>query len=402
MKSKKKEDDNKSGFKSILFYAFTIVLIVIAAFILIKIIGLFTRDAEPFYINANTNSKKVALKYVKEKYDITPKVLSKEIDKECTGFSFFGCQSDETLFGVTYKMKYKNKEFTVYVPYINSDNTKFDTPKDDYQIDEIRKSYIKYISEIIGDTPQDYEIDFGYGYGYETYSRSKNLFTEYYDGNNIKEITNKYDIIFTFSYINNIDLSQLNKVFPQNVKLNGKFVNYNSLEDYKKCKKENYSYLYDYGDPLYIKEELEYKKGSMYYYYYGNLKETSLPYVINSRTSDAYEIYKNSKKYITKSNDTEFINKDEDLDIVSPVYTIDIENSNSLRNKDIHLYIKQDEIRGFKIKEIDNYELAVIYYADNNSYVKHYNPKIIEDYLRADIDCDHNKIQFAVVKKKKN
>lgn len=400
---KRNKNTNKSKLLSIIILA--ILIITIAYF--------NTGDRYTIRIE-----KKAALAYIYNKYKIRPHVTSFKIHKECMGFLFIGCHGAIEEFGTTFKMKYKNKTFNLYVPNNYSQEKskyKFKNIVDDYQLKNIKKDYVKTINNIINKKPYEYEIEFSNNNEY-----TSNMFKKYYDGNNIEEVLEGMSINFTFNYIDDADLLNAKELLKNSTLLTaesidstgGYFIQFNSLKDYNDNKKRNYEFLEDMSskyDPLFTKIVLEvnYYKGNKQeeYHDYGNLKELPFPYAIeNIKNNNIDEKASNS---IIKTYDDNLEGLDDNYIIISPIYTIDYSASDSLLGNKIYLYIKKDEIKDFKENEKSEYQLARIIYENNEKKIRiEKNIKEIEEYLRPNSSCYGHSIcekeQMVIVKKKNN
>lgn len=388
MSKNKKENVNRKG----LYQSFIIIL---AIFIILFTI--FDNTGDRVLIKEEKNT---VLKYIYKKYKIKPKIVSSNVDKACEQSSFLNFTCEDTYYGVIYILKYKNKKFRVYVPYSYS-TTSFDYPKDDYQLDEIRQEFVKQISKIIGATPYDFNVNFVNDNG--NFADDSNLFRDYYDGKNIENLIKNYDEIrFTFKYINNVDLLNVSEFGSFSKKMLGTFVQFNSLEDFKENKKYQDSSLYDYGDPLFIKDVLKFSYGKVESYYnYGNIKKLSLPYVIEG--THAYEAFKKSNGFISKSNNKSIININDNPALISPIYIVDFPDDKLLRNdnNNIYIYLKKEEIENFKENELSQYKIAQISFINDNKKISYYQTfEEIGDYLRLRFHYDSNidKLQIVLIK----
>ena len=388
MSKNKKENVNRKG----LYQSFIIILAIFSI-----LFTIFDNTGDRVLIKEEKNT---ALKYIYKKYKIKPKIVSSNVDKACEQSGFLNFTCEDTYYGVIYILKYKNKKFRVYVPYSYS-TTSFDYPKDDYQLDEIRQEFVKQISKIIGATPYDFNVNFVNDNG--NFADDSNLFRDYYDGKNIENLIKNYDEIrFTFKYINNVDLLNVSEFGSFSKKMLGTFVQFNSLEDFKENKKYQDSSLYDYGDPLFIKDVLKFSYGKVESYYnYGNIKKLSLPYVIEG--THAYEAFKKSNGFISKSNNKSIININDNPVLISPIYIVDFPDDKLLRNdnNNIYIYLKKEEIENFKENELSQYKIAQISFINDNKKISYYQTfEEIGDYLRLRFHYDSNidKLQIVLIK----
>lgn len=353
------------------------------------------------------NGTKKALTYIDDKYHIKPSVISTKLDSTCE--ISFCTSNDLTINGLIVNMKYKEKKFKVYLPM--NDKREFSNPKDDFQLDKIKKAYVDYISQKIGVNPYDYELEFINDYGKENFMDDDNLFNSYYDINtNINDFVKKYDIIFTFKYINNINLEQLRGTDYIEKNMIGEFINFNSLEDYNRNKKidnTKLSEVYLYGEPLFINDILIYdgRYDNFEYYLYSNIKNENIPFVVTD-----------GEKYLKKENnfisENVAINKIDDYDIISPIYTINYSNSDNRNglysSYKLYVYVKKDKILSFSENELEKYKVYNVCDTETGKQSIEYSEikedDIVGDYIK--VSSYNNKFggskkcEFSIVSKK--
>lgn len=346
--------------------------------------------------------KKVALEYIYKKYKIKPQILNSEIDTGCSDAGFIGCNKTE-IYGTIFNMNYKNKEFRVYVPID-------DSPKDDYQLEDIKEGYAKYISKIVGVMPYEYDIDF---IDRINEGDTNNTFKEYYDGNNIEKVVDYYEIECFFKYIGNADLLKIeqSKSFLNNENMYGKFIQFNSLYDYNESIKYKDNLLSDGEselDPLYLKDMIIIGDNhEPVYHYYGDIKKLDIPYVVEKDfvADTIYDTPKELNKYISKDSNKNNIEFDTRYTSISPVYTIDYATQTNKSvfydYERVYVYLTKKDINGFNEKELSNYKIANISYRINGEKkIVYEKVSEIGNYIRVNLDCTKycSKQQIVMIK----
>lgn len=165
-----------------------------------------------------------AISYIEKKYQFTPKILKTKAVTEAPYMipDLFTPPTGTVLI----EASYNNKKFNIRI----LGNKVTDSGSDDYQYDEIVNDVLRIIKEDTKVEPHYYHISYG------VYDDS-NLIEEYYNKDNLKEITNNIYFNVVLEYINNSYL--INNDYKNTLKyFNNRqaigIANYKSLETYKK------------------------------------------------------------------------------------------------------------------------------------------------------------------------
>ena len=220
----------------------SIVFIIIICF---SLTGCFESKAEKqkrkeYFAQAEKN----AIKYIENKYDFTPKIIS----KKCTfnNSDNFSSNCNETIQLIA---KDKNKKtFTILI----NGSKETDEGSDNYEKDKIEKDIINELKEDFGE-PYKYQIMYG--------NENENIISKKYDGN-LDEVLEKANVKIILEYIdidNLEDKQNILKTSEYLKKYNRVYIlNYKSKKAYKKTKKHTYNITGSY-----LESEFENNKNNL-------------------------------------------------------------------------------------------------------------------------------------------
>ncbi len=180
--------------------------------------------------------KQNAINYIYNKYGFIPNVISVEDDYVENG-PIPDIKSKRQPSGWVYvKMEYNTKEFYVYI--LGSQAS--ESGSDNYQYDEIVSDIINEVKNIVGVEPYRYDIKYGESWYKNHKEMCRGLIEEYYDKNNISEISMDIKLDYTNNAsINNIENQQLSIFNKRNEVM---LINYKSIED---CNASSIEYISD-------------------------------------------------------------------------------------------------------------------------------------------------------------
>ena len=340
------------------------IFIIISLLLFITACG-YTKEEKEQMKLIEKNGKKNALNYIEEKYDIDAKVEKVVVVKQETDPipDFTPPPTGDAY--VT--LSYKDKEFHVLIDGLE-ETTK---GKDDYQYDDIKEGIIEEFNNKIPYTIDNVSLSYGdYNHKY--------LISDYYNGDNIKDIINNNSINIDIYYVNVNSLDISKNLINDYPKSNIQLLNFKDTKSYDSYLKNINSEVHDssidsFAYNIYLKDMYivnSYKKEENYYKYnIKNIDNISYYASLNNKNAnislekttikepslfDTYPNYKNFK-------------------VISDAYQINIINSDITK-----LYIYLDK----SINTDKNIFIGYECYSNKTNSLTHYSllTKDIGDY----------------------
>lgn len=280
------------------------------------------------------DAKPLAIKYIQEKYNITPKVIKSEAEVERISFGPLQLTGN-----VIVTMLYKNKKFYVNMDMLGGLDSR---TGDTYQNQEIKEDCLEELEKIFGTKPI---------YFNSRLEEKTNYMLLYHSDYYTKKDLNKFFPRFQADYINakSVSEEELQKLPSEE---NFEVYNYKSKKAYKKAQdKEPQTYSGNYKI-IYLKDF--YTKSSIVEKYDINIKESDIVFVVEDTINkEFYSIDKLKKGSISKDklDEAMYHVKTDSFDILK---TVDITNQELS-----YVYIKKDK---YKNPE----ELIGIMYCEKN------------------------------------
>lgn len=342
---------------------------------------------------------KIAIQYVKDKYDIEPRIVSSRMQFGAPGFFL----SPHTATGNVYvEMRYQKEEFLVLVNHVSEEET---VCYDNRQLQEVTAAVTTYLENLFHLT--DYSLDMHFGYEeFKNYpftgSPKQGLLHALYTGDNLQAVLEGYVYVsiktYQNAYLETIKEENLEELYAMlaNTDYGLAVLNHSQKQDMDK---------YDY--PLYratvsmdtaeneIKEKSVYIQSALFIRstFEESHKENTfksfvfkldeydgIPY-LSMNPEDALHIHKENRTVDPQKWDTK-----NDVDILSDVYSIPIED---IKDKKGELYLF------FPVSKMKNYDryryiyLGIIHTKDQEEkyfITQLYDYRKVGDYYRIDAD----------------
>ena len=301
-------------------------IIMILLIMLFFVTGCYSEEDEELAKEYRKQGEINAINYVKEKYNINPKVESVVEEANCS--SLWGCLESSPNGDVTVKLNYNNKDFYVYVTgeYNSTDAI------DDYQFKEIEEDYINYLRNNINLDLYDYKLEF-----------YKNGIKEYY--NKALDVVSPYIFNIELYYIGEYDLNELDLTnIEQKFKNNTMSINIMEFKTQEKCDDYKQSIithaaLTDGMKDIYKYSMIKIYKGQKTFYKYDNISNyNDEVYVYSPQDTNKYEISISKIDDLNKYRESYQDLNDKELIMVSNAYSIP--SSKSL----LYIYFPMDKV----------------------------------------------------------
>ena len=361
----------------------------IIIFTILLLSGCYSKEERKLENEYKIQGEKNAIKYVKEKYDIEPKVVSVKVKQNCS--VMFSCLDSSPSDNVTVTFKYNKQKFQVFI----KGNVETTDGKDNYQYDEIEKDMVDYIQKNINIKLYSYDFkldDYGIK---EFYNKDLNVIVPYISKFSIYSIGE-----------NNLESIDPNNSLDIFSKKSGvlTITNFKTKSEYNKY---NHTYITnsyyapsDYKN-IYIDSTLKVLKDEKKYTKYNIANYNNELYIYDSSNNNSHEIKPSTLSDLSNYKN-EYSNLEIDnIQLVSNVYSI--KSSNSY----LYLYFSKDTIKSrggllYLAKECKvNGEQK--YYIDGLMYDKE-NVVFNNYYLltTSNSKCDSNSdVSFGLVRIKK-
>ncbi len=331
-----------------------------------------------------------AISYIENKYGFTPEIIESELERQA---GLFGSSPDTTAM---IKMSYNGKEFSVYI----DGKDKNTEGADNYQQSEIISALTEKLTHVCenedwyaGDI-KSINVDGGMVQDFypDVEWNTKNLYSEYFDGDNFAEIFKDRMCNITVDYINS-DFGNLNKTnydfLLTNERTNLYLISYRSEKDYQE--RPDYNVYTDFTGikkhAIQIEESLVFEKDKVEHNEYILGKHDNFYYYVSDNAPDTVSFSPSVMPDASEYDGNGII----DGEFITPAYRI---NNNT--NERIYIYYPLSELS-------EKSRLATCKEKDEEIDI-HISPlaEDIGDYRMVYTQAKNSEISFAFITEKEN